>query len=70
MKLLGTLLKNELKLSIRNMNMVIFAVTMPLIVLVVLVSFMEQNLPQTGRHTLLWNSPLAHYAVSPFVRAG
>lgn len=36
MKLLGTLLKNELKLSIRNMNMVIFAVTMPLIVLVVL----------------------------------
>ena len=65
MKLLGTLLKNELKLSIRNMNMVIFAVTMPLIVLVVL-----GFLPQTGRHTLLWNSPLAHYAVSPFVRAG
>lgn len=31
-----TLLKNELKLNIRNMNMVIFAVIMPLIVLVIL----------------------------------
>lgn len=30
------LLKNELKLSIRNMNMVIFAVIMPLVVLVIL----------------------------------
>ena len=36
MKSFVTLLKNELKLNIRNMNMVIFAVTMPLIVLVVL----------------------------------
>lgn len=33
MKSFGTLLKNELKLNIRNMNMVIFAVIMPLIVL-------------------------------------
>ena len=30
------LLKNELKLNIRNMNMVIFAIIMPLIVLVIL----------------------------------
>lgn len=36
MKSFGTLLKNELKLNIRNMNMVIFAVIMPLIVLVIL----------------------------------
>ncbi|MDE7445332.1 MAG: ABC transporter permease [Lachnospiraceae bacterium] len=36
MKSFRTLLKNELKLNIRNMNMVIFAVIMPLIVLVVL----------------------------------
>lgn len=36
MKSFGTLLKNELKLNIRNMNMVIFAVIMPLIVLTIL----------------------------------
>ncbi|MFQ8599443.1 MAG: ABC transporter permease [Oscillospiraceae bacterium] len=35
MKTFGTLLKNELKLNIRNMDMVIFAVIMPLVVLVV-----------------------------------
>ena len=31
-----TLLKNELKLNIRNMNMVIFAIIIPVIVLIVL----------------------------------
>lgn len=36
MKSFLTLLKNELKLNIRNMNMVIFAIIMPLIVLVIL----------------------------------
>ena len=36
MKSFFTLLKNELKLNIRNMNMVIFAVIMPLIVLLIL----------------------------------
>lgn len=36
MKSFGTLLKNELELNIRNMNMVIFAVIMPLAVLVIL----------------------------------
>ena len=36
MKSFLILLKNELKLNIRNMNMVIFAVIMPLIVLVIL----------------------------------
>ncbi|MDE6664072.1 MAG: ABC transporter permease [Lachnospiraceae bacterium] len=36
MKSFGILLKNELKLNIRNMNMVIFAVIMPLLVLIVL----------------------------------
>ena len=36
MRTFGTLLKNELKLSIRNMNMVIFAIIMPLLVLVIL----------------------------------
>ena len=42
MKSFLILLKNELKLNIRNMNMVIFAVIMPLIVLVILT---EQNPP-------------------------
>lgn len=36
MKSFMTLFKNELKLNIRNMNMVIFAVIMPLVVLIVL----------------------------------
>lgn len=36
MKSFVTLFKNELKLNIRNMNMVIFAVIMPLVVLVIL----------------------------------
>lgn len=36
MKTFRTLLKNELKLNIRDMNMVIFAIIMPLIVLIVL----------------------------------
>lgn len=36
MKSFAVLFKNELKLNIRNMNMVIFAVIMPLIVLVIL----------------------------------
>ena len=36
MKTFCTLMKNELKLNIRNMNMVIFAVILPLIVLVIL----------------------------------
>lgn len=36
MRSFATLLKNELKLNIRNMNMVIFAVILPLVVLVIL----------------------------------
>ncbi|EDS12354.1 ABC transporter permease [Anaerotruncus colihominis] len=36
MNTFGTLLKNELRLNIRNMNMVIFAIIMPLMVLVIL----------------------------------
>lgn len=36
MKSFVTLLKNELKLNIRNMNMIIFAVIMPLVVLIIL----------------------------------
>lgn len=36
MRSFGILLKNEWKLSVRNMNMVIFAVLLPLVVLIIL----------------------------------
>ena len=36
MKSFVTLFKNELKLNIRNMNMIIFAVIMPLVVMIIL----------------------------------
>lgn len=36
MKTFGTLLKNELKLNIRDMNMIIFAIIMPLVMLAIL----------------------------------
>ena len=36
MRSFKTLLKNELKLNIRNMNMIIFAIIMPLVVLIIL----------------------------------
>ena len=39
MRSFATLFKNELKLNIRNMNMVIFAVIMPLVVLIILGMF-------------------------------
>lgn len=35
MKAFGTLFKNELTLNIRNMNMVIFAIILPLVLLVI-----------------------------------
>lgn len=46
MKSFLTLLKNEIKLNIRNMNMVIFAIIMPLIVLVIL-GFLNGAKPAT-----------------------
>ena len=46
MRSFAVLLKNELKLNIRNMNMVIFAVILPLIVLVIL-GFLYGTRPAT-----------------------
>lgn len=58
MNTFGTLLKNELRLNIRNMNMVIFAIIMPLMVLVIL-GFLYGTKPlPTARHTPFWISPL------------
>jgi len=53
MKSFLTLLKNELKLNIRNMNMVIFAVIMPLIVLMIL-GLLNGTKPATDG--VLWNN--------------
>ncbi|MGN0289850.1 MAG: ABC transporter permease [Lachnospiraceae bacterium] len=50
MKSFGTLFKNELKLNIRNMNMVIFAVIIPLVVLVIL-GFIYGTKPATDGAT-------------------
>ena len=44
MRTFFSLLKTELKLNIRNMNMVIFAVIMPVVVLVIL-GFIYQTKP-------------------------
>lgn len=48
MRSFTVLLKNELKLNIRNMNMVIFAVILPLVVLVILGFCTGQVLLQKG----------------------
>lgn len=48
MKSFGVLFKNELKLNIRNMNMVIFAIFMPLVVLVILSFIYGTNVASEG----------------------
>ncbi len=48
MRTFFSLLKTELKLNIRNMNMVIFAVIMPVVVLVIL-GFIYQTKPAFSR---------------------
>ena len=55
MRSFGTLLKNELKLNIRNMNMVIFAVILPLVVLVIL-GFIYGTKPEGASYTFLEQS--------------
>lgn len=57
MKSFVTLLKNELKLNIRNMNMVIFAVFIPLVVLIIL-GFIYGTKPATegASHTFMEQS--------------
>lgn len=69
MKAFCTLLKNELKLNIRNMNMVIFAVILPLVVLVILGFLYGASPAADGVDYSFWSSPLAHCARSPSVRA-
>ena len=65
MKTFSTLLKNELKLNIRNMNMVIFAIILPLVVLVIL-GFLYGTSPATDSagYTFLEQSIGALCAIS------
>lgn len=65
MKTFCTLLKNELKLNIRNMNMVIFAIILPLVVLVIL-GFLYGTSPATdgAGYTFLEQSIGALCAIS------
>ena len=65
MKAFCTLLKNELKLNIRNMNMVIFAIILPLVVLVIL-GFLYGTNPAAGGtdYTFLEQSISAQCAIS------
>ena len=60
-----TLLKNELKLNIRNMNMVIFAIILPLVVLVILGFLYGTNSAANGADYTFWNSLSAHCVPSP-----
>lgn len=65
MKTFCTLLKNELKLNIRNMNMVIFAIILPLVVLVIFGFLYGTNLAADGaNYTFLEQSIGALCAIS------
>lgn len=65
MKTFRTLLKNELKLNLRDMNMVIFAIIMPLVMLIIL-GFIYQTKPafEGAGYTFLEQSIGAVCAIS------
>lgn len=56
MKRFFTFLKTELKLSVRDMNMPIFAVIMPLVIFVILGVICGGDPPLTARRTPFWSS--------------
>lgn len=68
MKRFFTYLKTELKLSVRDMNMVIFAVIMPLVIFIILGIITEQSLPMTVQTIHSWNSLSEQSARLPFVQ--
>lgn len=69
MRSFTVLLKNELKLNIRNMNMVIFAVILPLVVLVILGFCTGQVLLQKGLALPFWSNLLVRSVPFPSVLA-
>ena len=56
-----TMLKTELKLSLRGMDMVIFAIIAPLVVLVILG---VTGRPLRGPDTVFWSSPSGRFPPS------
>ena len=70
MRTFFSLLKTELKLNIRNMNMVIFAVIMPVVVLLIL-GFIYQAKPafSGAGYTFLEQSMSAVCAISIYAGA-
>lgn len=69
MKRFFTFLKTELKLSLRDMNMVIFAVIMPLIVFIILGIVYGAKPAYDGASILLWNSLSARLGQLQFAQA-
>ena len=69
MRSFAVLLKNELKLNIRNMNMVIFAVILPLVVLVILGFLYGTSQRQKGLALRFWNNLLVRSVPFLFVLA-
>ena len=61
MRAFRILLKNEMKMSIRGMDMPIFALIMPIIVLVILGIVLDKSLLLREPSTLSSISPLAQY---------
>lgn len=63
-----TMLKTELKLSFRGMDMVIFALCMPVVVAVILgVIYGAKTAAPEVKYTF-WNSPSGHYRPLRFVQ--
>ena len=67
MNTFGKLFKNELKLNIRNMNMVIFAVIMPIVILVILGFIYETKPASTGVSYTFMEQSLGRFAQSVYV---
>ena len=65
MKSFTILLKNELKLNLRNMNMVIFAILMPLVICSSSALSTAISQPPRARLTRLWKNLSALFAAYP-----
>ena len=62
MKRFYTILKTELKLSIRGMDMIIFAICMPLVVISLLGSIFGSRPAYPGARAIhFWNSPSGQF---------
>ena len=70
MKCFFIFLKTELKLSLRDMNMPIFAVIMPLVIFVILGVIYGARPAYDARAIHFWNRPSVRPLRSPSARAG